>query len=75
MLPLKISIIGGRFSGRKTSAKYLNLKYGLEIIDIEAVIKEAIKLANPPPEDPKKKKDPKKPEAVVIDNPELKEYG
>lgn len=75
-LPLKISLIGGRFSGRKTTAKYLNLKYGLEIIDIEAINKEALKLAFPPPEDPKKKKDTKKViEAPIVENPELKEYG
>lgn len=47
-LPLKISLIGGRFSGRKTTAKYLNLKYGLDIIDLESIIKESLKLANPP---------------------------
>ncbi|CAD8061769.1 unnamed protein product [Paramecium primaurelia] len=75
-LPLKISLIGGKFSGRKTTAKYLNLKYGLEIIDIESIIKESLKLAFPPVEDPKKKKDTKKViEIPIVENPELKEYG
>lgn len=48
----------------------------MEIIDIEAINKEALKLAFPPPEDPKKKKDTKKIiEVPVVENPELKEYG
>ena len=43
---------------------------------IEAINKEALKLAFPPPEDPKKKKDTKKViEVPVVENPELKEYG
>lgn len=36
--PLKIALIGGKFSGRKTTAKYLALKYGLDIFDIEQII-------------------------------------
>lgn len=48
----------------------------MEIIDIEVINKEALKLAFPPPEDPKKKKDTKKViEVPVVENPELKEYG
>lgn len=77
-LPLKISLIGGKFSGRRTLANYLNQKFGLEIINVDQIIKDAILEAFPPVEDEKdkkKKKDSKKVEEERKENPQLKALG
>lgn len=41
-MPLKVSVVGPRYSGKKTVCKLLNQKYGLIIIDVNEIIKEAI---------------------------------
>lgn len=78
-LPLKLALVGPRFSGKKTTANYLAQKYGLEVINLDAIFKEALLYAFPPVEDEKdkkKKKDPKKPvEEEKKENPELKALG
>lgn len=40
-LPLRINIVGKNFSGRKTLAKHLKNAFGLEIIVLDDIIKEA----------------------------------
>ncbi|KRX04379.1 Calponin homology domain [Pseudocohnilembus persalinus] len=55
-LPLKLSMIGLPFSGKKTLANLLKQKYQLELIDPKQIIQQAHELAFPPPEDDKNKK-------------------
>ncbi len=64
-MPLRIGISGNRLSGKTTQIKKLLTKYpSLVLIDPRKILTEALELARPPPqnEDPKKKKDSKKPE-------------
>lgn len=64
-MPLRIGVTGNRLSGKTTQIKKLLAKYpGLVLIDPKRILTEALELARPPPqiEDPKKKKDSKKPE-------------
>lgn len=49
-MPLKLSIFGSTLSGRHTQALKLSQKYGLNIIDLNEIIKESLILANPPVE-------------------------
>ena len=63
-LPLKMTFVGNKLSGKSTMSQKLSEKYGLALIDPTKIVKEALDLAKPPPaEDPKKagKKDSKKP--------------
>jgi len=54
-LPLRILALGYPFSGRKTLANFLKQKYGVEVLKMDEILKEAVDLnAPPPPEDPKK---------------------
>ena len=80
-MPLKLIAVGNPFSGRKSLANYLKTKYGLEIISVSEIIKEAVDFASSaaPLEEQKNKavKKPGKPgvkidEHIRIDNPELK---
>ena len=41
-LPLKISLLGPAFSGKRTIAKALKEKYGVEVLIPDQIIKEAI---------------------------------
>jgi hypothetical protein len=43
-VPLKVAILGPKFSGKKNLALLLKQKYGLVFIDVKEVIKEAILL-------------------------------
>ena len=62
-MPLKIGFVGNRLSGKSSIATKIAAKYGINIIDPKALLKEAIELNKQPiVEDPKKKKDSKKPE-------------
>jgi len=45
-LPLRLLCLGNPFSGRKTLAAFLKQKYGLEVLKIEDIIKEAIDLVS-----------------------------
>lgn len=81
-LPLKLSIIGRSFAGKKTLAQILKSKYGIEIVNPDSILKEAINYAFPPIEDEKdkkkqSKKEAKKPvqEEEKKENPELKQLG
>ncbi|KAL4495175.1 hypothetical protein ABPG72_007282 [Tetrahymena utriculariae] len=82
-MPLRISIIGNRFSGKKSLSQLIKQKYGVEIIDVYDVLDQAIKYAFPPPEDEneKKKNAAKKQtkkgqvEEEKPDNPQLRELG
>lgn len=47
-MPLKLCLFGNTLSGRHTQALKLAQKYGISIIDLNDVIKEALILANPP---------------------------
>lgn len=63
-MPLRIGVSGNRLSGKTTQIKKLLTKYsGLVLIDPKKILTEALELARPQPliEDPKKKKDSKKP--------------
>ena len=60
-MPLKICLFGSSLSGRHTQALKLSQKYGVSVIDLYDIIKEALALANPPVEEKKViKKDLKK---------------
>ena len=59
-MPLKVSVVGPRYSGKRSVCKLLNQKYGLTILDVDEIIKEALVLANPPVEDENTKKKAKK---------------
>jgi len=62
-MPLKMSLLGDHLSGKTTISHKLSAKYGVVIINPQAVITEALELNKEPIiEDPKKKKDLKKPE-------------
>lgn len=43
-LPIKVVLLGNPFSGRKTVAKFLKSRYGVEIFNMTEIIKEAIEL-------------------------------
>ena len=43
-LPLKITILGSDFSGKKTVANFLKEKFGLEIINPEKILNEAMSI-------------------------------
>ena len=61
-MPLKIGFVGNRLSGKSSIASKIASKYGVSIIDPKVLLKEAIDLNKEPVvEDPKKKKDSKKP--------------
>jgi adenylate kinase family enzyme len=47
-MPLKLCLFGNTLSGRHTQALKLTQKYGINVIDLNDVIKEALTLANPP---------------------------
>ena len=75
-MPLKVCLFGSTLSGRHTQAIKLSQKYGVSIIDLKEVIKEALILANPPAEDKKgAKKDPKKAEEEKPEKIKLRELG
>jgi len=62
-MPLKIGFVGSRLSGKSSIANKIAAKYDVPILDPKAILKEAIDLNKEPIiEDPKKKKDSKKPE-------------
>lgn len=42
-MPLKITIVGEKFSGKKAIASLLKQKYGLAVIDVNEVIDQAVK--------------------------------
>lgn len=81
-LPLKLAILGVPFAGKRTLAGLLKVKYGVESINPEDIIKEAINYAFPveeviDPKKPKKKveKGDKKVEELVKEDPELRNLG
>lgn len=47
-MPLKLCLFGSTLSGRHTQALKLSQKYGVNIIDLNDIIKEALTLASPP---------------------------
>ena len=44
-LPLKLSLLGYAFSGKKTLAELVQQKYNLELISVEDLINECIEIA------------------------------
>ena len=77
-VPLKISVLGPKFSGKKNLANLLKQKYGLVFIDLKEIIKEATTLAAPPVEDEKDKKKAAKKDIKIEEkkvNPELIALG
>ena len=67
-MPLKLSFVGDSLSGKTTLAQKLITKYGIVLINPVQIITDAFELNKEPvAEDPKKKKDSKKPEE---ENPE-----
>ena len=62
-MPLKIGFIGNHLSGKSVIIEKCASKYGIMTIDPVSLLKQAFELNKEPvAEDPKKKKDPKKPE-------------
>lgn len=47
-MPLKLCLFGSSLSGKHTQALKLSQKYGVNIIDLNEIIKDALVLANPP---------------------------
>jgi len=43
-LPLRLLCLGNPFSGRKTLGTFLKQKYGIEVLKMEDIVKEAIEL-------------------------------
>jgi len=77
-LPLRLLALGYPFSGRKTVSNFLKQKYGVEVLKMDEILKEAVDLNAPPPvEDPKKAKKGGKKEVEVPkpENTELKALG
>ena len=46
-MPLKISLIGPDYSGKKKISEFLQDKYKLHVIDIEGIIKKALDYVKP----------------------------
>ena len=62
-MPLKMAFVGDKFSGKTTISQKISSKYGVLIINPVNIIGQAFQLNKEPViEDPKKKKDSKKPE-------------
>jgi dephospho-CoA kinase len=75
-MPLKIGFVGDRLSGKSSIANKIAAKYGIMIIDPKTILKESFELNKEPVvEDPKKKKDLKKPEEENPEKIALKEFG
>jgi adenylate kinase family enzyme len=62
-MPLKIAFVGNSLAGKTTISQKLSQKFGIIFINPVSIISEAFELNKEPvAEDPKKKKDSKKPE-------------
>ena len=61
-MPIKIGFLGNRLSGKSVISGKVAAKYGITVIDPKLILNEAYELNKEPVvEDPKKKKDSKKP--------------
>ena len=75
-MPLKIGFVGSHLSGKSLIAEKIAAKYGVTIINPKTILSQAFELNKEPVvEDPKKKKDSKKPEEENPMKIALKQFG